>query len=71
MTLIRALFIRIFRHWPAMTVVGLVAVILILEAPGGAADFEPLSLRPYTLPTAQPEPGYAALSHPPMPAAGA
>ncbi|MDX2219043.1 MAG: hypothetical protein SF172_08480 [Burkholderiales bacterium] len=70
---VRAFLIRLFRQWPAVSLAALVAVILIHEAPRGAADYEPLSLRPYAQATqpSQAEPGYAALSHPPMPAAGA
>lgn len=73
MNAVRTLLIRLFRQWPAVALAAVVAVILIHEAPRGAADFEPLSLRPYAQ-AAQPtqaEPGYAALSHPPMPTAGA
>lgn len=70
MTPLRAFVIRMIRQWPALTVAALVALILIHEAPQGSADFEPLSLRPYSQAN-QAESGYAALSHPPMPAAGA
>lgn len=62
----RTLFIRFFRHWPALTLAALVAAILIHEAPRGTADFEPLSLHPYAQP-AQAEQGFAAVSHPPVP----
>lgn len=70
MSAIRTFLIRVARQWPALVVAALVALILILEAPRGAADFEPLSLRPYAQAN-QAETGYAALSHPPVPAAGA
>lgn len=73
MNTVRAVLRRLVRHWPAMVLAALVAVILIHEAPRGTADYEPLSLRPYAhaVQPTQAEPGYAALSHPPVPAAGA
>lgn len=70
MTTFRLFLIRMVRHWPALILAAVVALILIHEAPRGTPDYEPLSLRPYAQPNLT-ETGYAALSQPPMPAAGA
>jgi hypothetical protein len=59
---IRTFLIRFLRQLPALVVAALVAMILIYEAPDGAADFEPLSLRPYVHPTAKVDWGVATLS---------
>lgn len=70
MSALRNVLTRLFRLLPALSLAILVAVILVHEAPRGAPEFEPLSVRPYAQPT-QTESGFAALSHPPAPTAGA